>query len=111
VKFTPAGDSGVAKTLADAFGRNDQEKAALTEAFGQIKQGYEAAVEKEGKANDLAAAMTFFISVNVAAYHQTDIPSDEASESLYQSLRETMNGSNEFGRLSNPEKQRSHRKI
>src|ERR1051325_6563951 len=56
VKFKPAGDSGVAKALADTLGGNPQQKAALTEAFQQIKQGYEAEVAKEGKLNNLAAA-------------------------------------------------------
>lgn len=33
VRFTPAGDSGVAKSLGDAFGRTDEERAAVAEAF------------------------------------------------------------------------------
>jgi hypothetical protein len=108
VKFNPVGDSGVAKSLADAFGRTDGEKAALAEAFGQIKQGYEAGVAKEGKSNNLAAAMTFFITANVAAYHQTDLPADEAGENLFQSLQDSMASVPEFARLSNPEKQQMH---
>lgn len=108
VKFSPAGDSGVAKSLADAFGRNEEEKAALAEAFKQIKQAYEAEVAKAGKANNLAAAMTFFITANVAAYHQTEMPSDEAGDNLFQSLEETMASVPEFSRLSNPEKQQMH---
>lgn len=108
LRFTPAGDSGVAKTLADAFGSSAEERAALVEAFGQIKQGYEAEVAKEGKSNNLAAAMTFFISTNVAAYHQTDLPSEEAGEQLFQSLQETMSAAPEFARLSNAEKQQMH---
>ena len=108
LKFNPAGDSGVAKSLADALGRTEEEKAALTEAFGQIKQGYEAEVAKKGKSNNLAAAMTFFIAANVAAYHQTEMPADEAGENLFQSLQETMAGLPAFARMSNPEKQQMH---
>jgi len=108
VKFTPAGDSGVAETLAAAFGRTDGEKAALAEAFRQIKQGYEAGVAGEGKSNNLAAAMTFFITANVAAYHRADMPSDEAGEALFKSLVETMSAAPELARLSNAEKQQMH---
>lgn len=108
VIFQPAGDSGVAKSLADAFGRNAEEKAALTDAFGQIKQGYDAEVAKVGKANNLAAALTFFISVNVATFHRTDMPSDAVADNLFNALQETMAGVPSFARLSNLEKQQMH---
>ena len=36
--------------------------------------------------------MSFFIAVTVAAYHQTELPSDEAGEKLFQSMQETMAG-------------------
>ena len=108
LKFTPAGDSGVADALAGALGRNETEKAALKQAFQQIKQGYEAEAAKEGKSNNLAAAMTFFIAANVAAYHQTDLPSDEAGEKLFRSLQGTMAGAPALARLSNAEKQQMH---
>jgi hypothetical protein len=108
LRFKPAGDSGVAKSLADALGRSVEERAALAAAFLQIKQAYETEVAKEGKSNDLAAAMTFFISANVAAYHRTDTPTDAATESLYKSLQETMAAAPGFARMSDAEKQRTH---
>lgn len=54
----PAGDSGVTKTLADALGNTAQERATMAPVFEQIKQAYETEVAKEGKSNNLAAAMT-----------------------------------------------------
>ena len=108
LKFNPASDSGVAKSLADALGRSVEERAALAAAFAQLRQAYEAEVAREGKANDLAVAMTFFISANVAAYHRADTPTDAATDNLYQSLRETMAGAPEFARMSDAEKQRTH---
>lgn len=108
VKFTPAGDSGVAKALADALGNSAQEKAALAQAFSQIKQGYEAEVAKDGKSNNLAAAFTFFIAANVAAYSQSELPSDKATELLYGELQAIIAGAPEFARMSNAEKQRMH---
>lgn len=108
VKFTPAGDSGVAKALADALGSNAQEKVALAEAFTQIKQGYEAEVAKQGKSHNLAAAFTFFIAANVAAYSQSEMPSDAATELLFGELRTVIAGAPEFARMSGAEKQKMH---
>lgn len=108
LKFDPAGDSGVAKSLADALGRNAEERGAVAAAFLQIKQAYETEVAREGKSNDLAAAMTFFISANVAAYHRTDTPTDAATENLYKSLQQTMAAAPEFARMSNVEKHQMH---
>jgi hypothetical protein len=107
-RFTPGGDSGVAKGLADALGSSAQEKAALAEAFAQIKQGYEAEVAKEGKSNNLAAAFTFFIASNVAAYRQSEMPSDRATEVLFGELQAVIAGVPEFSRMSNAEKQGMH---
>ena len=108
LRFTPAADSGVTRALADAFGRNDQERAALVDAFGQIKQGYEAEVAKEGKSNNLAAAMTFFIAANVVTYHQADMPADADTDKLFLSLQNAMTKIPAFASMSNAEKQRMH---
>ena len=108
VKFTPVGDSGVAKALADALGRNAQEQAALAEAFAQIRQGYEAEVAKQGKSNNLAAAFAFFIAANVAAYQQSEMPSDRATELLFGELQAVIAGAPEFARMSSAEKQKMH---
>jgi len=107
-RFTPGGDSGVGRALADALGSSAQEKAALAEAFAQIKQGYEAEVAKEGKSNNLAAAFAFFVAANVAAYRQSELPSDRATEVLFGELQTVIAGVPEFARMSNAEKQRMH---
>ncbi len=106
--FRPAGDSGVAVSLAEALGRNAEEKAALIEAFGQIKQAYEAEVKKVGKSNNLAAAMTFFVTANVATYHQTEMPGDEAAEGVFRVLENSMAGVAAIAQMSNGEKQQMH---
>ena len=108
MKFTPAADSGVARALADAFGSSAEQRASLVEAFGQIKQGYEAEVAKEGKSNNIAAAMTFFIAANVVAYHQTDMPSDSDTDKLFASLQQAMTKVPAFAAMSNADKQQMH---
>src|SRR5688572_27140339 len=74
--FTPAADSGVARVLADAFGSSAEQRASLAESFTRIKESYEAEVRKEGKSNNVAAAMAFFIAANITTYRQTELPSD-----------------------------------
>lgn len=106
--FKPTGDSGVTKALADALGGTPQQKVALTEAFQQIKQGYEAEVAKEGKSNNLAAAFTFFIAANVMAFYESGEPSDEASESLFKDMQGVIASIPEFARMSNSEKHKMH---
>jgi hypothetical protein len=108
LKFTPTGDSGVVRSLANALGSTSQERAALVDAFEQLKQGFETEVAKDGKSNNLAAAMTFFIATNVAAYHQTDLPSDADTLKLFQSLQQMMSRVPAFGAMSNVEKHRMH---
>lgn len=108
IKFTPSGDSGVAKALADAFGRDAVEKAALVNAFLQLKQAYEVEVAKDGKSNNLAAALTFFIAANVTAYGQADAPSDKATDALFEELQGYIASVPELARMSNAEKQKMH---
>jgi len=107
VQFEPKGDSGVTQSLAEALGRSPQEIASLKDAFGQVKQGYEQEVAKEGKSNNLAAALTFFIAANVMVYHQSAV-SDEDSEQLFTSLQRIIVRVPAFSEMSNDEKQKMH---
>lgn len=106
--FKPSGDSGVTKALADALGGTPDERAALVQAFAQFKQGYEAEVAREGKSNNLAAAMTFFIAANVMSYHQTEMPSDPDIAKLMESMQQAMARIPAFVKMSGPEKQKMH---
>jgi hypothetical protein len=108
MRFSPVGDSGIARALADAFGSSAEQRASLVEAFTQIKQGYEAEVAKAGKSNNLAAAMTFFIAANVVAYHQTEMPSDADTDKLFASLQPALARIPAFAAMSNAEKQQLH---
>jgi hypothetical protein len=96
------------KVLADTLGANTQQKAGLTQVFSQVKQAYEAEVAQKGKSNNLAAAFTFFIAANVMAYHQTDEPSDQATDTLIEQLEDVISSVPEFARMSDAEKQKMH---
>jgi hypothetical protein len=108
VKFTPAGDSGVSKVLAEAFGRTPKEIAALRNAFDDIKKGYTAEVGKEGKSNNIAAALAFFIATNVMVFNDSPAPSDEATEAMFYKLQGMIARSPGFARVTNIQKQQMH---
>lgn len=108
VKFRPGPDTGIGDMLAAAFTTNPSERSVLQELFRQLKQSYETEVAKDGKSNDLAAAMTFFIASNVVAYYNSDMPSDAATEGLYNTIRSGMASTTEIERLTNSEKQKVH---
>ena len=108
VQFTPGADSGVIKSLSEALGSTAEERTALNEAFTQFKQGYEAEAAKARKANNLAVTMTFFIVANLVAYHQTDMPSDDDTIKMSQTMEQRMARVPSFRSMSNLEKQRMH---
>lgn len=108
VTFRPSGNSGVAELFASSFSSNASEKATLLELFSQVKQGYETEVAKDGKSNDLAAALTFFLLSNIVAYNDSEVPTEAATEEVYVSLREAMNTTPEIARMTNAEKQQMH---
>ena len=108
LKFTPVGDSGVTKALGDALGGTPDERAQLAQALAQLKQGYEAEVAREGKSNNLGAAMTFFIAANVISYYQTEMPSDADIAKLMESLQQAMARIPAFAQMTGPEKHKMH---
>lgn len=108
LKFTPAGDSGVVASLADAFGGDAVQRSTIADALTQIKQGYEAEVAKEGKSNNVAAAMTFFVVANVVTYHQLEMPSEADTDKVFDSLQNAMVRLPAVAAMSNAEKHRLH---
>ena len=108
LRFRPATDSGVPKKFADALGTNPQERAALLEAFQEVKRTYEAEAAKDGKSNNIAAAMTFFLVASSMAYHQTGEPADNVADALVEVLQEQLSVSPDFKSMPDRQKQEMH---
>jgi hypothetical protein len=108
LKFRPIANSGVAKQTADVVGSNAQERAALLEIFRQVKKSYEAEVVKDGNSNNIAAALTFFMTAASMAYHQTDEPAESVTNALFEILQQDMSVSPNFKRMTHLEKQKMH---
>ena len=108
LKFLDPKPSGVPALLADALGRDADEKKTLSDAFDQLLAAYNAEMRKENKANDLAAALTFFIVANVATYTGGQPISDAESEELYHSIASNLEAVPAVAAMSNAEKHRMH---
>ena len=108
ITFRPGPNPGVDQALVNAFVSTPAEKQALITLFQQLKQSYEEEVAKDGKSNNLAAAMTFFIASNVVSYHRTEMPSEPATEKLFIALRDVMMSTPEIAKMTNAEKQQMH---
>lgn len=108
LRFKPVANSGVAKQTADALSENPQERAALLTIFQEIKKSYDAESAKSGTANNIAAALTFFMTAASMAYHQTDEPTESVTNGLVEILQEDMSAKPEFKSMTNLEKQKMH---
>jgi len=108
VKFKPVGESGVPLALATTLGTSGEQVDQLNDSFRQLREVYQVEIAKDGKSNDVAAAITYFIAVNVGAYHGTEMASDEEVDKFYAVVRTAIGSAPEFSRLSNAEKQQMH---
>lgn len=108
LRFRPVANTGVPKKIADALGRDPGERAALLGIFQEVKKSYEAEAAKAGKANNIAAALTFFLSATSMAYHQTEAPADSVTDALVEVLQQEMSSAPEFKSMTDLQKQKMH---
>ncbi len=91
--------------LVDTIGSTPDEKAFLSQVFTATKTTFEAEVAKTGRQNNLAAALTFFITSSVMVYHNDPEPSDAAVDNLWDGMNAVINESPEYAGLSDNDKQ------
>jgi hypothetical protein len=108
LRFRPVANSGVPQQIADTLGRGPQERTALLELFQLVKKAYEVEATKAGKANNIAAALTFFMAAASMAYHQTDEPSETVTRALVEVLQHEMSASPAVKSMTNLQKQQMH---
>jgi hypothetical protein len=98
LSFNPINDTGIDRELAQSFSTNKNEQDAFLLIFKSMKTAYDAEAAKEGRENNVAMALTFFIVTTSVVYHDSPEPSEETIEKVYQSLSNSMI---ENGNLSN----------
>lgn len=108
LRFKPAANSGVAKTIANAIGRDPKERAQLLGILQEVKKSYEAEAAKAGTSNNIAAALTFFLAAGSMAYHQTDAPAETVTDALIEVLQQELHAKPEFKSMTNLQKQQMH---
>lgn len=108
LNFKPVPDSGVARQTANALAGTAEERASLASIFAAVQTSYEAEVAKEGKSNNVAAALTFFMATASMVYHQTDEPPDAITDALFEVLEEEMSASADIRRMTDLDKQKMH---
>ena len=84
--FTPVATTDNFKIIADALGRDAEQKTLFKQLFAEARRGVDAEFAPKGRKNNLAAAMTFFIASTVTIYNDAPEPSEEAQENLFQAL-------------------------
>lgn len=106
--FNPVAQNNNLQLIADTIGTTNEEKALLKQIFTETKKGYESQVAPQGRKNNLAAAMTFFIVATVTIYHDAPEPSDAATENLYSALNQMIDEIPDMASVPNKDKQFLH---
>ena len=77
----PSVDTG--KALADNLADTPEEKALIKQIYAATKAAYEKEAAVKGWQNNIAAGLTFFTVTAMTAYHNAEVPSDEAVNTYY----------------------------
>jgi len=99
----PTVDTG--RALADALGETAEEKTLIKTIFTNTKTAYERETVARGWKNSIAGGMTFFAVTAMTVYRDGTEPSDEAAETFYKVMNQTLDDLPEFATVSNKDKQ------
>ncbi|MBC7804761.1 MAG: hypothetical protein H7145_01295 [Akkermansiaceae bacterium] len=84
--FAPTGGRLALDTLVDSLGEGDEQKKAIRTLLTEGFKAFENAAKEEGKANDVAAAFTFFIATHYSLSTGKTV-SDAGGDALYKQVR------------------------
>jgi len=99
----PTVDTG--KALADALGETAEEKTLIKAVFTNTKTAYERETAAKGWKNNIAGGMTFFAITAMTVYRDGTEPSDQAVETFYRVMNQSLDDMPEFATVSNKDKQ------
>jgi len=109
--FRPTTGTDFVDRFASALSSNPTEKELVRQLVTITRAEFEKEVSKRGRANNLAAALTFFVASTVTVYHNDPEPSDEAIDQLWDGLNDTLNGLPEMSKLTDAEKQEMYEML
>ena len=99
----PSLDTG--KALADNLGDTPEEKALIKQIYAATKAAYEKEAALKGWQNNIAAGLTLFTVTAMTAYHNAEVPSDEAVNTYYRVMNVALDEIPEFATVANKDKQ------
>ncbi|MBL8920106.1 MAG: hypothetical protein JNJ54_14670 [Myxococcaceae bacterium] len=89
-RFKPAKKRLLVPSLAAAMTKDPEQQAALKTLFEAGLTAYETEAAKEGLANDLAGAMTFFIGIGWMVSHDGQEPDEDGVTLLARQLQQAL---------------------
>ena len=99
----PSVDTG--KALADNLADTPQEKVLIKQIYAATKSAYEKEAAVKGWQNNIAAGLTFFTVTAMTAYHNADVPSDEAVNTYYKVMNVALDEMPELATVASKDKQ------
>ena len=99
----PSVDTG--KALADNLADTPEEKALIKQIYAATKAAYEKEAALRGWQNNIAAGLTFFTVTAMTAYHNAEVPNDEAVNTYYQIINVALDEMPELATVANKDKQ------
>jgi len=103
--FRPDLTVDTGKALADALGETPEEKALIKQIYASTKVEYEKEAGSRGWKNNIAAGLTFFTVTAMTAYHDAQVPSEEAVQTYYKMMNVVLDEMPELGKAVNKDKQ------
>ena len=103
--FRPDATVDTGRALADALGATPEEKALINKIYIGTKAAYEKEAALRGWKHNIAAGLTFFTVAAMTAYHDAEVPSDEAVNTYYKVMNVVLDEIPEFGTVANKDKQ------
>lgn len=103
--FTPAPGSLLAQTFAESFSQDQEGERVLREVFEIFLSHFDELAHAQGKPNNVAAALTYSITATYYAYTGGQEPTNEAQESLWRLLHESLADNPAFQATSDRERQ------
>jgi hypothetical protein len=103
--YRPDRSVNTGKALADNLADTPAEKALIEQIYAATKAAYEKEAALKGWQNNIAAGLTFFTVTAMTAYHNAEVPSDEAVNTYYKVMNVALDEMPELATVASKDKQ------
>jgi len=103
--YRPDPSVNTGKALADNLADTPEQKALIKQIYAATKAAYEKEAALRGWQNNIAAGLTFFTVTTMTAYHNADVPTDEAVNTYYKVMNVALDEIPEFATVASKDKQ------